>query len=83
MDEKEQEEILYRLDERTKRVDDHLNRLDSRVRKNRQSLNNHDERISENENFLATIWRVTKATGAAMVGLVSGIGAQVAGILQL
>lgn len=31
MDEDERDEILYRLDTRTKRVDNHLNRLDERV----------------------------------------------------
>lgn len=75
MDDKERDEILYRLDERTKRVDDHLNRLDRRVESNANELDNHEERITNTESFTQTIWRVTKTGVAMMTALLSGLGA--------
>lgn len=80
MEEKERDEILYRLDERTKRVDDHLNRLDERVSKNEQQINKNDDRITRNSSFLDTIWTATKATGAVVAGLISGIAGALFGL---
>lgn len=83
MDSREQEEILYRLDERTKRVDEKLNDLDERVAENSVTIENHDERISENEDNLNTAWHVIRGIGAGLLAIFSGAGAKLAGLLHI
>lgn len=80
MDEKEKEEVLYRLDERTKRVDEHLTRLDDRIQKNRENLQNHDKRIDDNEASLWAVGKVVQGIGGALLALFSGLGAKLAGL---
>lgn len=82
MDKQEHEEILYRLDERTKRVDDYLNRLDERVAENSKELDYHNERINENEVFIDQAWRFTKTAGAAIAAGVSGAVAAIVSYLH-
>lgn len=79
MDKKEHEEILYRLDERTKRVDEHLNRLDERVAENSEKLANHDDRIQSNTADVKT----GKGLLAFIAAAISGIVAKLAGMLHL
>lgn len=81
MDEQERDEILYRLDERTERVDDHLKRLERRVGAAEEALDQHDERISSNEYSLSNIRAGLHAVGLSMLAAVSGIGAKLLGFL--
>lgn len=83
MKESERDEILWRLDERTKKVDDHLERLDQRVEENEKQLDKHNNRITDNE---ATLETVTKAGGGLIgfiVTTVSGILAHIGGFLKI
>lgn len=83
MDDQEMEEILYRLDERTKRVDEHLDRLDRQVRENRQTNQDHEERITDNEHTLGTMSRGLKGLAGAVMALFSGAGATFMGFINL
>lgn len=83
MDDQEQEEILYRLDERTKRVDDHLNRLDRRVAENEREIEDHDERISQNEDSVNTARKAVGGLGAALTAGAGGTIAKLAGLIKL
>lgn len=83
MDERERDEILWRLDERTKRVDDHLNRLDKRMEDVEESVEQHDDRINDNENSIDTIMKA----GGGAIGLVttslSALIAHVVGFIKI
>lgn len=80
MDQGERDKILYRLDERTKRVDGHLRRLDQRVEEVEEEIESHDDRITDNE---GTLRLITKA-GTGFVGLATtAIAAGVAKVLEI
>lgn len=83
MDEKEQEEILYRLDERTKRVDDYLERHDRRISALETVSEDHEERLSDGENFRSNVWTGAKGLGAAVLAAISGAGAWLSGIFHI
>lgn len=83
MDEKERDEILYRLDERTKRVDDHLKRLDERVSEVESELEKQDHRITQNESMLGTIDRAVKFVLSTIVASVGAVMAKIAGLIRL
>lgn len=73
MDDKERDEILYRLDERTKRVDDHLNRLDKRVAQNEESIEDLHDEVQSNADDISTAKKVL----GGLVTLLSGALAKV------
>lgn len=83
MDQKDRDEILWRLDERTKRVDDHLNRLDERLEEAESAISDNKENISDNSDSISLIKKTTRAAGVLITAAISGIGAKVAGLLQL
>jgi len=83
MDSKERDEILYRLDERTKRVDDHLARLDERLKNVEIDVEDHDYRINENEDDLEIITKTTKSIGGTAVAILSAIFAKLIGVLEV
>jgi hypothetical protein len=83
MDENEREEILYRLDERTKRVDEKLSNFDDRISENREDIETNDERITANSGFLDTLWTGMKVAGAATLAAFSGVGAYLADLIHL
>lgn len=83
MDDQERDEILYRLDTRTKRVDEHINRLDERLDEHEAVLNDHDEQLSEHENTIDNMRKVGGGIGSAILALLGGIGAKIAGFLHL
>lgn len=67
MDEKEQDEILWRVDERTKRIDDHLENIDGRVQENGEDINEVQKDVQKNENDINTI----KAAGGGIFTLLT------------
>jgi len=79
MDEDEKERILYRLDARTKRVDENINRI--------------DEKVSDNEDDIEEIKTVTlknrkdlkygKGVMGFIASTVAGIAAKIIGILSI
>lgn len=79
MDEQEKEEILYRLDERTERVDQNLDRLDDKVRKNEQEIRKIDNETKRNSQHLHTAGRVLGFLSAS----VAAVAAKVLGVLGL
>lgn len=83
MDDKEQEEILYRLDERTKRVDEYLDRHSMRIAALEETADDHEERLSDGENFRSNVWTGAKGFGAAVLAAISGAGAWIAGIFHI
>jgi hypothetical protein len=64
MDEDEMEEILYRLDERTKRVDDKLNRLDRETTKNSKDIDELQDVTRRNATVLGGV--ATAVSGVAI-----------------
>jgi chaperonin cofactor prefoldin len=75
MDEQEKEEILYRLDERTKRVDNHLARLDNRVSENEDELRDLKSKTTKNtrdinygKGLIGAIGTTTLALAMKVVG---------------
>lgn len=81
MDQKQRDEILWRLDERTKKVDDHLNRLDERLEEAEKDITKNSEEISDNSDSIELIAKTTRAAGALFAAVISGIGARLGGIL--
>lgn len=81
MDDSEHEEILYRLDERTKRVDDHLNRLDRRLAEAEEELDHLDERVDENRNTLTILTKGAASIGTIITAGISGIFAKLFGLI--
>lgn len=81
MDEQEKEEILYRLDERTKKVDENLTRLSGRVAENERSLDEQDDRITSNRNNLSLINNAARVFGVTLLALMSGGGALAIGLI--
>lgn len=79
MDEEEREEILIRLDERTKKVDDTIERLEQRTRENSEAIETNAEQIQANSDQLKA--------GKGIIGFIgmilSGLAAKVVGILHL
>ena len=79
MDQSERDELLYRLDERTERVDMHLRRIDERVEENSESIDRLEDIVSDHEDEL----NLAKKALAGIAGLVSAIAAKVATGLRL
>lgn len=79
MDEMEQEELLYRLDERTERIEqEHMRRLkevERDVAKNQAATESNEKRIQRNETH------VKYMTGGIST-LVGAVIAKLAGLLQ-
>lgn len=55
MDSKEQEEILYRLDERTERVDAHLKRLEKEVAENSKDIDDLQSSVDKNTTIIGGV----------------------------
>lgn len=83
MDEKERDEILYRLDERTKRVDDHLDRLDKRLEVLENEVEVHDERIADNEDWIQTANKAATYGGSTVLAGISALLARLAGFIKI
>lgn len=82
MDSVEQEEILYRLDERTKRVDEQLERINSSIEKHDKEINSLHSKIVENENSINNMSSAAKIGGATLLAIISGIGAKIFGLIK-
>lgn len=78
MDESEHDEILYRLDERTERVDNHLNRLDDIVRENEREIESIKQTSRDNRRDIDY--------GKALIGffsaILTAISAKIFGVIQ-
>lgn len=83
MDEKERDEILYRLDEGTKRVEGHLNRIDSRLGEIEDTVDDHEARISDNEDIIETYNKMAGGAGAALLAAITGAAAKIMGLIRL
>lgn len=77
MDEQEKEEILYRLDERTKRVDNHLARLDNRVSEAEEELqqiktetHRNSRDITYGKGLIGALGTVTFTIAMKIVGII-------------
>lgn len=79
MDEQEIEEILYRLDERTKRVDENLDRIDRLARQNRKRMQELNLKVQSNEEDIKRGKGALAIIGTAM----SGVLAKIAGLIHL
>lgn len=70
MDQMEEDELLYRLDERTKRIEEeHLRRLDAvegQVSANRGAIETLDNRVQRNETLITIMTGGLGAIGAAV-----------------
>lgn len=83
MQDKERDEILYRLDERTKRVDEHLDRLERRIANIEKQTDAHEERINDNEDAISTARKGVAGVGSALLAAIGGAAARIAGVLQI
>lgn len=79
MDDSERDEILYRLDERTKRVDERLTQLDERVSENEEDIDVIAARAQRNESAL----NFGKGVLGVLATALSGLAAKVAGLIHL
>lgn len=73
MDQNERDEILYRLDERTKKVDDHLERLDQRVAENEERIDELTTTVNKNSGNI----KVAKRALAVLASAATAIAARV------
>jgi hypothetical protein len=71
MDDKEHDEILYRLDERTERVDEHLNRLEKNVAQNEASIDNIQSKVDRNTTILGGVGTIFTAVSVWVADKVS------------
>ncbi|QRV15035.1 hypothetical protein JMJ58_19330 [Haloterrigena salifodinae] len=55
MDDRERDEILWRLDERTERMDARVERIDGRVESQDEVIDDLDQRVTRNTTVLAGI----------------------------
>ena len=55
MDDRERDEILWRLDERTERMDARVERIDNRQSENAEAIDDLDARVTRNTTVLAGI----------------------------
>lgn len=73
MDEQERDELLWRLDERTKRVDENLDRLHEKTKENRDAIDELEEIVGEHESEIALARKALLGLG----GVVSAAAAKV------
>lgn len=78
MDEQEKEEVLYRLDERTKRVDEKFDKLERQVAKNEKQIRDNKETVEYHDTTLNHIKWVVGGIGSILVATISGIMSLVA-----
>lgn len=71
MEEKERDEVLIRLDERTERIDANLDQMDDRIVENRERIGKLDDRVQANEQDLSV---AKKAIGGLMALLAGAVG---------
>lgn len=79
MEEDEMEEILYRLDERTKRVDDHLTRLERSVKENEKDLRELNQLTDRNSRDI----NYGKAIIGGLVAAMTAITTRIIGLLNV
>jgi hypothetical protein len=81
MDDQEQEELLYRLDERTERIEDELlrriNELENEASANRGRLDQQDDRLQSVEKDLST----ARYLIGGLVTLLSGATAKILNLI--
>lgn len=79
MDQKERDEILYRLDTRTESVDRRLGRMEKQIQQNQEELQGLDSRITRNEKDIRTGKGLLGILGTA----ISAITAKLVGLIQI
>ncbi|WP_200531616.1 MULTISPECIES: hypothetical protein [unclassified Halorubrum] len=68
MDDRERDEILWRLDERTERMDARVERIDNRQSENAEAIEDLDTRVTRNTTVLAGITFGLSSLLAAVIG---------------
>lgn len=78
MNDDERDEILIRVDERTKRIDDALSNLRDDISENEQDIDAVEEKVTSNSTDIKT----GKGILAGLATLTSALLAKVAGLIQ-
>lgn len=81
MDERERDQVLARLDTRTKRVDEHIDRFEKVLDEHEKQLDDHESRIQTNENNIKDGKVIIGTIGSALLAGITGLAAKVAGLL--
>lgn len=78
MDEDEKERILYRLDTRTRRVDEQINRIDEKVSENEEDIEQIKTTVLSNKKDLT----YGKGVMGFIASAVAAISAKIIGLLS-
>ena len=78
MDEDEKEQILYRLDERTRHINENINRLDDKVSENREDIEEIRAVTLKNRKDI----RYGKGVMGFIASAVAAISAKIIGLLS-
>jgi len=73
MDDRERDEILWRLDERTERIDGRIERINSRVTKQDEALEDLDDRVTRNTTILTGITFGVSTLIMALAGKITAL----------
>jgi len=75
----DEHEMLHRIDERTKRVDNHIRRLEADVEKNREDVDNLQSVAQKNTSDI----RIGKAIIGAFGTILTGIAVKITGFFGI
>ena len=74
MDSKEHEEILYRIDERTKQIKSEIDRVEERQKKQKKKINELESDTQKNSSDIKVGKAILGAIGTAVTALLAKIG---------
>ena len=82
-DRAEEREILYRLDERTERIDKEMKRINQRTTRVEDRLEAHDKAIDQNRSDVRRNTTIINALTFGLGSLVTAIYAKLQGLIHL
>jgi len=83
MDDAERDQVLARLDNRTKRVDEHIDRFEDKLKEHEEQLDDHESRIQTTESDVRNAKVLLGALGTGLLAMLSNISAKVLSILPI
>jgi predicted nucleic acid-binding Zn-ribbon protein len=74
MDSKEQEEILYRIDERTEQIRDEIKRVEDRQKKQKKKIDDLESQTQKNTSDIKVGKALLGAIGTAVTAVLAKVG---------
>ena len=74
MDSKEQDEILYRIDERTEQIRDEIRRVEARQKKQKKKIDNLESQTQKNTSDIKVGKALLGAIGTAVTAVLAKVG---------